>query len=142
MERLAFAPSGGPAPTSEGCCSETRPLASRPDCQNSIWALLRLQGVPTTVYCQNPGSAIHLVHWVLNCIFKLVDFLSSGMETPWSHFAPTCITVLKQLLSKSEKRFVRTHWLQEGLGLSEALCVNLCEFRFVCWKVWGSIPKI
>jgi hypothetical protein len=38
-----------------------------------------------------------------------------------SHFAPTCITVLKQLLSKSEKRFVHTHWMQEGLGLSEVL---------------------
>jgi hypothetical protein len=56
----AFAPSGGPAPTSEGCSSETRPLASRPDCRNSISALLRLQGVPTTVYCQMPHLAVHL----------------------------------------------------------------------------------
>ncbi len=45
------------------CCCKTRPLASRPD---QISALLCLQGVPTTVYCQNPG-----------CICKLVDFLSS-----------------------------------------------------------------
>jgi hypothetical protein len=38
-----------------------------------------------------------------------------------SHFDSTCITVLKQLLSKSEKRFVGTYWLQERLGLSEVL---------------------
>ena len=38
-----------------------------------------------------------------------------------SHFNPASITVLKQLLSKSEKRFVHTHWVQEGLGLSEVL---------------------
>jgi hypothetical protein len=38
-----------------------------------------------------------------------------------SHFAPAspaCIGVHKQLLSKSEKRFVRTHWV---VGLSEVL---------------------
>ncbi len=76
LERLAFAPSGGPARISKGCFSETqaRPLASHPlaDCQcrtwNSILALpvLLLRGVPTTVYCQNQGFAIHFVHWVLN----------------------------------------------------------------------------
>ncbi len=37
-----------------------------------------------------------------------------------SHFNRPCSFVLEQLLSKSEKRFVRTHWLQEVLGLSEA----------------------
>ncbi len=53
-----------------------------------------------------------------------------------SHFNPASITVLKQLLSKSEKRFVGTHWVQEGLGLSEVLCVRpvlfigKSEFRF------------
>jgi hypothetical protein len=36
-----------------------------------------------------------------------------------SHFNPDCIGDCKQLLSKSEKRFVHTHWVQEGLGLSE-----------------------
>ena len=39
-----------------------------------------------------------------------------------SHFNPTCIGLFKQLLSKSEKRFVHAHWLQEGWGLSEAVC--------------------
>jgi hypothetical protein len=38
-----------------------------------------------------------------------------------SHFNRARSFVLKQLLSKSEKRFVRTHWLQEVLGLSEVL---------------------
>ncbi len=38
-----------------------------------------------------------------------------------SHFDSACMTVLKQLLGKSEKRFVGTHWLQEELGLSEEL---------------------
>ena len=48
----------------------------------------------------------------------------------------------KQLLSKSEKWFVHTHWVQEGLVLLEALCVSLCEVCFVYWKEWVSIPKI
>ncbi len=57
-----------------------------------------------------------------------------------SHFDSACITVLKQLLSKSEKRFVGTHWLQEGLGLSELLCmrtvlfVGKCGLRFQRFK--------
>ncbi len=38
-----------------------------------------------------------------------------------SHFNRTRSFVLKQLLSKCEKGFVRTHWLQEVLGLSEVL---------------------
>ncbi len=38
-----------------------------------------------------------------------------------SHFNRTRSFVIEQLLSKSEKRFVRTHWLQEVLGLSEVL---------------------
>jgi len=42
-----------------------------------------------------------------------------------SHFKRACIGLFKQLLSKSEKRFVRTHWLQEVLGLSEVLWVRL-----------------
>ncbi len=37
-----------------------------------------------------------------------------------SHFARARSFVLEQLLSKSKKRFVRTHLLQEVLGLSEA----------------------
>ncbi len=40
--------------------SETRPLASRPDCKNSILALLRLQGVLSTVYCKSLTFALHL----------------------------------------------------------------------------------
>ena len=48
----------------------------------------------------------------------------------------------KAVVKQSEKRFVHTHWLQEGLGLSEALCVSLCEVCFVYWKEWVSIPKI
>ncbi len=57
-----------------------------------------------------------------------------------SHFNPACIGVYKQLLSKSEKKFVRTHWLQEVLGLSEVLWVRTvlfvgkCEFRFRRFK--------
>ena len=57
-----------------------------------------------------------------------------------SHFNPDCIGDCKQLLSKSEKRFVHTHWVQEGLGLSEALCVRTflfvgkCGFRFRRFK--------
>ncbi len=52
-----------------------------------------------------------------------------------SHFNLACIGLFKQLLSKSEKRFVRTHWLQGVLGLSEVLWVRTvlfvgkCEFR-------------
>ncbi len=38
--------------------------------------------------------------------------LASLLSVLKSHFAPTCIGLFKQLLSKSEKRFVRTHWLQ------------------------------
>ena len=38
----------------------------------------------------------------------------------------------KQLLSKSEKRFVGTHWVQEGLGLSEVLCVRTVLFVGKC----------
>ncbi len=65
-----------------------------------------------------------------------VDFLSVLR----SHFAPACIGVYKQLLSQSEKRFVRTHWLQEVLGLSEVLWVRTvlfvgkCESRFRRFK--------
>ncbi len=42
-----------------------------------------------------------------------------------SHFKRPHSFVLEQLLSKSEKRFVRTHWLQKVLGLSEVLWVRL-----------------
>ncbi len=42
-----------------------------------------------------------------------------------SHFNRTRSFVIEQLLSKSEKRFVRTHWLQEVLGLSEVLWLRL-----------------
>jgi hypothetical protein len=49
-----------------------------------------------------------------------------------SHFAPACIGDCKQLLSKSEKRFVHTHWVQEGLGLSEVLCVRTVLFVGKC----------
>ncbi len=38
-----------------------------------------------------------------------------------SHFARPRSFVLEQVFSKSERRFVRTHWLQEVLGLSEVL---------------------
>ena len=80
LERLAFAPIGGPARTSEGCFSETRPgpLASLPVCLNSISALICLQ----VYYYQNPGFGIHLVHWVLvRCILSY-DILGLEMETP------------------------------------------------------------
>ncbi len=69
--------------------SYTCPLASRPDCsQNSISALLHLQGVPTTVYCKSlpPDFCSTFVHWIwgkFKSSFKLVDILSSRMETPW-----------------------------------------------------------
>ena len=36
---------------------------------------------------------------------------SLALSVVKSHFAPACIGHFKQLLSKSEKRFVRTHWL-------------------------------
>ncbi len=63
-----------------------------------------------------------------------------------SHFAPASIgdsdchgkpSKLEQLLSKtwSEKRFVFTHWLQEGLGLSEVLWGTVREDCFVCCGV-------
>ncbi len=57
-----------------------------------------------------------------------------------SRFNPACSFVFKQLLSKSEKRFVRTHGFQEMLGLSEVLWVRTvlfvdqCEFRFPRFK--------
>ena len=79
--------------------------------------------------------------------------MSSERETPWgcripdgvtydvvdtdsdlrlsvlkSHFNQDCIGDCKQLLSKSEKRFVHTHWVQEGLGLSEVLCMRTVLF--------------
>ncbi len=63
-----------------------------------------------------------------------------GLSILKSHFNPTCIGLFKQLLSKSEKRFVRTHWLQEVFGLSEVLWVRTvlfvgkCEFRFRTFK--------
>ncbi len=110
--------------------------------------------VPTTVYLPESRFCHTSCTMGFQCIFKLVDFLSSGRETPWRHwhglsvlkshfkFKTTCKTVVEQLLSKCEKRFVGTHWLQEGLGLSEALCVSHCEACFVCWKEWVSIPKI
>ncbi len=56
-----------------------------------------------------------------------------------SHFAPACIGVCKQLVSKSEKIFVHTHWLQEVLGLWKVwvrfvLFVGKGEFRFRRFK--------
>jgi len=39
-------------------------------------------------------------------------YCHSSLSVVKSHFNPTCIGLFKQLLSKSEKRFVRTHWLQ------------------------------
>ncbi len=63
-----------------------------------------------------------------------------------SHFARPCIRLFKQLLSKSEKRFVRTHWLQEVLGLSEVLWertvlfVGKCEFRFRRFEQGSRAP--
>ena len=86
--------------------------------------------------------------WVWSLVLTCCSFCtcpwsdSSALSVLKSHFNPACIGDCKQLLSKSEKRFVHTHWVQEGLGLSEALCVSLCEVCFVYWKEWVSIPKI
>ena len=64
----------------------------------------------------------------------MFTYLCTGLSDLKSHYNQACKTVVKQLLSKSEKRFVYTHWVQEGLGLSEALCVSLCEVCFAYWK--------
>ena len=56
-----------------------------------------------------------------------------------SHFNPASITVLKQLLSKSEKRFVHTHWLQEGL--SEVLWGSVCEDVGMCGVLFRRFKK-
>jgi hypothetical protein len=48
------------------------------------------------------------------------------------HFDSACIGDCKQLLSKSGKTFVHTHWVQEGLGLSEVLCVRTVLFVGKC----------
>ncbi len=42
--------------------------------------MLRLQGVPATVYCKS--LLLYTCTLDFKSIFKLVDFLSSGMETP------------------------------------------------------------
>ena len=55
-----------------------------------------------------------------------------GLSVLKSHFNPACIGDCKQLLSKSEKRFVHTLWVQEGLGLSEVLCVTTVLFVGKC----------
>ncbi len=69
--------------------------------------------------------------------------ISTLLSVLKSHFDLTCITVLKQLLSKSEKRFVGTHWVQEGLGLSEArvLCVRPVLFVGKCGFLFRRFKK-
>ncbi len=62
----------------------------------------------------------------------VVNDLRYRLSVLQSHFNSTCITVLKQLLSKSEKRFDGTHWVQEWLGLSEVLCVKPVLFVGKC----------
>ena len=57
-----------------------------------------------------------------------------------SHFKRACIGLFEQLLGKSEKRFVRTHWLQasrsccDSLWVRTVLFVGKCEFRFRRFK--------
>ncbi len=76
-----------------------------------------------------------------------------------SHFNQPRSFVIEQLLlvSKSEKRFVRTHWLQEVLGLSEVLMVSVSldseDLKRVCvlsplgqkhafWIRTGNLPIV
>jgi len=73
----------------------------------------------------------------IELVYPMIDYCSvcsSGLRLSVlkSHFDLACITVSKQLLSKSEKRFVHTHWVQEGLGLSEVLCVRTVLFVGKC----------
>ncbi len=89
MERLAFAPCrvARSRELPQVAPSETRPLASRPDCRNSILALpgcfTDLQG---TVYQLQCTAKVQLFKLLYICtldfksILKLVDFLSSGRE--------------------------------------------------------------
>ncbi len=82
----------------------------------------------------NPDFSASQCCWSLSMrtqVWVILSVLKSHFNRPHSF-------VLEQLLSKSEKRFVRTHCLQEVLGLSEVLWVRTvlfvgkCEFRF--WR--------
>ncbi len=66
---------------------------------------------------------------------------NSALSVLKSHFNPASITVLKQLLSKSEKRLVHTHWVQEGLGLLEVLCVRTVLFVGKCGVLFCRFKK-
>jgi hypothetical protein len=100
LERFVFAASGwharifccfrrpSPANASLFCqrSPEAQSLARHPVCPNSISALLCLQSVPTTVYCQMLAFGTTFVHLILFRFkehLKLVVFLGIRTRTSW-----------------------------------------------------------
>ncbi len=111
------------------CVASSSPLK---DILKQKWEFFNLPKIFSLTYKLHIDY-IYITYTLHTATYKLLSVLKS-------HFDSACMTVSKQLLSKSEKRFVGTHWLQEGLGLSEVLCVR--PVLFVGNWVWVLIPKI
>ncbi len=78
-----------------------------------------------TIFIKNQGD-----YFIVHCLLSVLK----------SHFKRACIGLFKQLLSKRERRFVRTHWLQasrrscETVWVRTVLFVGKSEFRFRRFK--------
>ncbi len=63
-----------------------------------------------------PCTILHIDFWGVHIILHIDAYYDICkkivLSVLKSHFNRACIGLFKKLLSKSEKRFVRTHWLQ------------------------------
>ncbi len=71
-------------------------------------------------------------------INALMRLLSTALSVLKSHFNRPRSFVIEQLLIKSEKRFVRAHWLQEELGLLEVLWVSIMGLWVDSGRTWRT----
>ncbi len=106
---------------------------------NPIKQHANLTTTPQSQWLHNAFSAPHY----LPTMRRLPDLTLTwfvNLSVLKSHFKVARIGLFKQLYRLCERRFVRTHWLQEVLGLLEVLWVRTvlfvgkCEFRFRKFK--------